>query len=298
MNMNMEDLQIFLTVVAANGITPAATRLRRVPSNVTTRIQQLEADLGVPLFHRENRRLTLSAQGRLFQPYAEQMLRLNEESRGALHDTAPRGALHLGAMDSVAATRLPGPLAEYHRRHPQTSVQLTTGSTQQLLVQLLARNLEAAIMANPPADERLEARPLVTEELVIIAAAGHPRIRTPRDARYHDFLTFGSGCAYRRRLEDWFARSGSMPQRISELSSYHAILGCVAAGMGLALVPRVILEQFPARSALSVHPLPASTGRVVISLVWRRLECSTRVRAFRAILAESPMKTRHPGARD
>ncbi|MBI3885746.1 MAG: LysR family transcriptional regulator [Opitutae bacterium] len=282
--MHLDDLRIFRAVVQAGGVTRAAARLQRAPSNVTTRIQQLEANLGVPLFTRERKRLQLSPQGHLLLAYAERLLHLAAEARDALHDSAPRGVFHLGAMDSAAATRLPGPLAEYHRRHPQTSIELVTGPTLRLVKQVLARSLEAAVVANPPAEDRLEALPLVTEELVLIAAAGHPPIRTPQDVAYHNFLTFGSGCAYRQRLEDWFARAGKVPARISEFGSYHAILGCVAAGMGLALVPKIILDQFPARAALSLHPLPARMARIKLCLVWRRHESSPRLLAFRAIL--------------
>lgn len=282
--MHLDDLRIFRTVVQAEGVTRAAALLRRVPSNVTTRIQQLEANLGVKLFARENRRLQLTAQGRQFLESAGQLLQLAEEARAALHEAEPCGVLALGAMDSIAATRLPAPLAEYQRRYPRTRVHLVTGPTRRLVVEVVGRQLEAALVANPPRDGRLEVRPLLAEELVLVSAAGHPPIRTPRDVRYHNFLTFGQGCAYRQRLEDWFAGSGLVPGSISEMGSYHAILGCVAAAMGLALVPRVILEQFPARDALGLHRLPARMAQIEICLIWRKNEDSPRLQAFREIL--------------
>lgn len=293
--MHLDDLRIFRTVVQAEGVNRAAALLRRVPSNVTTRIQQLEANLGVKLFAREKRRLQLTTQGRQFLQHAERLLQLAGEAREALHDTEPRGVLALGAMESIAATRLPAPLVEYQKRHPRTSVHLVTGPTRRLVAEVAARQLEAALVANPPRDERLEVLPLLTEELVLISAAGHPPIRTPRDVRYHNFLTFGQGCAYRQRLEDWFAGAGMEPVSISEMGSYHAILGCVAASMGLALVPRVILEQFPARDSLELHRLPPAAARIDICLVWRRNEDTPRLKAFREIIASSCRAVRGAG---
>src|SRR5216684_5466839 len=116
--MDLSDLRIFSTVVRQGGVTRAAERLHRVQSNVTTRIRQLEEDLGVALFIREGKRLHLAPAGQVLLDYADRLLALADEARMAVQDPRPRGVFRLGAMDSTAAVRLPGPLAEYHRRHP------------------------------------------------------------------------------------------------------------------------------------------------------------------------------------
>ena len=67
----------------------------------------------------------------------------------------------------------------------------------------------------------------------------------PRIVIYNPVLAFETGCPYRLRLEDWFAHSGEMPERIIEITSYHAMLGCVVAGMGISLLPRMVLSTFP-----------------------------------------------------
>src|SRR5881394_3795651 len=103
--MDLADLQIFRSVVHAGGITRAAEQLHRVQSNVTTRVRQLEAELGVDLFIREGKRLHLD--------YADRLLDLAQEAREALHDDMPRGLLRLGAMESTASVRLPVPMNEY-----------------------------------------------------------------------------------------------------------------------------------------------------------------------------------------
>src|SRR3712207_2680284 len=114
------------------GVTRAAERLHRVQSNVTTRVRQLEDELGVQLFIREGKRLHLSPAGRVLLGYADRLLDLADEARDAVQDARPRGLLRLGAMESTAAVRLPAPLTEFHRRHPEVTLELRTGNPQQL----------------------------------------------------------------------------------------------------------------------------------------------------------------------
>lgn len=282
--VELSDLKVFCCVVDAGGITRAAERLHRVPSNVTTRVRQLEADLGVRLFLREGRRLRISPAGELLRGYAQRLLALADEARAALQDRTPRGPLRLGSMESTAAVRLPDPLAAYHRAYPEVRIELRTGPTRGLLAAVLAGTLDAALVADPPQDPRLENVAVFEEELVLVAAAGHPPIRAPGDARRRSLLAFAAGCAYRRRLEEWLHGGGVLPEQVIELASYHAILGCAVAGMGIALVPRAVLELFPARSGLSVHPMPGNDGRAETRLVWRRDGASNTVRALSALL--------------
>src|SRR5262245_15136294 len=118
--MDLADLRIFRSVVDEGGITRAAEKLNRVQSNVTTRVRQLEEDLGVNLFIREGKRLHLSPTGKLLLEYADRLLDLAREARDAIHDGAPRGPFHLGSIESAAAIRLPEPLSVFHRRYPRS----------------------------------------------------------------------------------------------------------------------------------------------------------------------------------
>ena len=282
--MDLSGLQIFRCVAEAGGITRAAERLHRVPSNVTARVRQLEEDLGVQLFLREGKRIAITPAGQVLLGYAERILALAEEAREALQDSTPRGRLRLGTMESTAATRLPGPLAEYHLRYPEVTLELSTGPTRQLVTRVLGGELDAAFVADPSREERLESVRAFTEELVLVAEAGHSRIRSPKDLSRPTMLVFGSGCTYRRRLEEWFGAGGAEPERIVELASYHAILGCAVAGMGVALLPRGILEIFPERARLSVHEVPASLRRTETVLIWRKGAKSANVVALADLL--------------
>jgi DNA-binding transcriptional LysR family regulator len=293
--MELSDLHIFRSVVQAGGITRAAEKLHRVQSNVTTRVQQLEQELGVALFTRDGKRLHLSPAGKVLLDYADRLLDLAGEAREAVHDAKPRGLFRLGAMESTASTRLPAPLSDYMRRYPDVKLELHTGNTPRLATMVLTGDLDAAAVAEPVADAPFDKTPIFDEEIVIVAAAGHPPIKSPRDANPAMVLAFEPGCAYRQRLEDWFARKNDMPERIIEMSSYHAILSCAVAGMGIALVPRIVLKTFPELRHLSIHELPAGLNRAQTVLIRRKGVKSPKVSALLEILA-SPGDVEDPPA--
>lgn len=285
--MDLGDLRVFQAVAETGSVTRAAARLHRVPSNVSTRIKQLEAELGLALFLREGRRLQLSARGRVLFDYANRLLALAEEARAALHDGPPRGVLRLGAMESTAATRLPALFAQMQRRHPDLEVELRTGAPAELAARVLARELDAALVAEPVSDPRLARQPAYDEDMVIVAPKDHPPIRSAHDLRKGTLLVFEPGCPHRQRMEAWCARDEVAPQRLVELGSYHAILGCCAAGMGVALMPAGVLASYGERDRLSVHRLSGRFRAVRTLLIWCRDEPQTKVDALAALLKEA-----------
>ena len=282
--MDLADLRIFRSVVEEGGITRAAEKLHRVQSNVTTRVRQLEEDLGVALFIREGKKLHLSPTGQVLLGYADRLLDLAQEARDALHDGAPRGPLKLGAMESAAAMRLPAPLAEFHRRYPQVKLDLYSSDVHDLRNEVLAGTLDAALVAEPVSDEAFEKTMIYDEELVLVAGAGHPPIRSPRDVTSETVLAFEHGCPYRLRMQQWYARAGAVPTRIIEMTSWYAILGCAAARMGIAVMPRMLLTTFPDSKYLSTHPLPAEVNHAPTILIWRKGARSPKIDALVEVL--------------
>jgi DNA-binding transcriptional LysR family regulator len=283
--MELSDLHLFRTVVEAGGVTRAAEKLNRVQSNVTTRVRRLEEELGVELFIRAGKKLHLSPAGKVLLDYAGRLLDLAAEARDSVHDTTPRGMFRLGSMESTASMRLPAPLSEYCRRYPDVKLELRTGNCRELSALVLHGEIDAALTAGDIPDSPFEKIAVFEEEMVLVAAAGHPPIRSPRDALSRTVLVFENGCAYRQRLEDWFSLKGEMPERLIEMSSYHAILGCAVVGMGVALVPRMVLGTFPERKRLSVHPLPQKLSRATTWLLWRKGARSPKLDALIELLA-------------
>jgi DNA-binding transcriptional LysR family regulator len=175
-------------------------------------------------------------------------------------------------------------LNEYHRRYPRVTLELRTDSSHKLPEQVLHGELEAAFVAEPVADTPFEKIMAYNEELTIVASAHHPPIQSPRDLRPQTMLAFETGCPYRRRLEQWFAQAGEMPERVVEMDSWHAILGCTAAGMGVALLPKMVLSTVPDRKFLSTHPLPKELSYSPTMLIWRKGFRSPKISALLEVL--------------
>ena len=267
--IDLESLAIFKAVVEEGGVVRAADKLHRVPSNVTTRIRQLEEYLGVRLFKKEGRTLALSAEGSTLLNYANRLLRLAEEAVNELRTGKPQGTFRLGSLESTAGSRLAPILSRYHAANPDVVVELITGTTGALINRVLSFEIEAAFVSEPFTAPELEALPVFQEELVLITSKGVDQVRSARDLGRSTMIAFAHGCSYRKRLEDWLGRDNVMPERALEFASYQGMIACVAAGTGFAIVPMSVLVATQATEKVNRHALPAAVSRNRTHLVWR-----------------------------
>jgi DNA-binding transcriptional LysR family regulator len=268
--IDLESLLIFRTVVDEGGVIRAADKLHRVPSNVTTRIRQLEAFLGVALFRRQGRALSLTAEGDTLLNYAVRLLRLADEAVGEVRTGKPQGVFRLGSLESTAGSRLAPVLSRYHAAHPGVVVELVTGTTGALLQRLQQFDIEAAFVSEPFSAPGLKALPVFEEELVLVTPPSIARVDSARDLGRLTMIAFAQGCSYRNRLQDWLGRDNAAGGRILEFGSYQGMLACVAAGTGFAIMPRSVLDTLPvAARQVRQHALPAHVAANRTHLVWR-----------------------------
>jgi DNA-binding transcriptional LysR family regulator len=200
-----------------------------------------------------------------------------------------RGVLRLGSLESAAGARLPPVLSAFHARYPDVSIELQTGTTSALLRRLERFEVEAAFVSEPFETGSLTSVPAFDEELVLISAKDTPALRHPADLGSRTLVAFPHGCSYRRRLMEWLAEGGASPERILELNSYHAIVACVAAGTGVAIVPAEVLDQAVLGTSVDRHPLPRRLRRNRTHLVWSG-EASAPLRALVDLLPTPPAK--------
>jgi DNA-binding transcriptional LysR family regulator len=287
--LDLQALRIFKAVADEASVTRAAAQLHYVQSNVTTRLRQLEAELGVPLFHRVNGRLVITPAGTKLRGYAERLLRLAQEAkRSVASDGVPRGPLAVGSMETTAAARLPRLLARFHAKYPEVELTIETGPTDHLVQRVLDFRLDAALVGGPVEHPALESRTVFEEELALITSRKHESVAAPRDVADAMALVFRAGCTYRRRLDAWLASGDVAPRRTLEFGTFEGILGCVAAGMGISLMPRAIIEQRGLRETVAVHAVPPRFGRVETQMVWRRDSEALAARdAFLVVLQEA-----------
>jgi DNA-binding transcriptional LysR family regulator len=240
-----------------------------VQSNVTTRIRQLEERLGHRLFLRQGRSLALAPAGRKLLPYADRLLRLAEEAESELRSEVPAGTFKLGSLESTAGSRLPPVLSRYHKLYPGVVVELVSGTTGALLKRLEAFEVEAAFVSQPFSAAGFESLAVFEEELVLITARSVASVARPGDLAGATLIAFAQGCSYRRLLEQWLGKGGVLPSRSLEFSSYQAMIACVAAGTGFAIVPLSVLKALRATADVRQHALPERLRANRTHLVWR-----------------------------
>jgi len=192
-------------------------------------------------------------------------------------------------MESVAASRLPMPLAEFHRRHPEVMVELQTATSRELIARVQAGALDAAIVGDEVDNARFTSVPLYREELVLVATSGSQLLVSPKHLNGKTLLVFyGQGCAYRRRLEQWLQALRVVPARTLEFASYHALLAAAATGVGVCLIPRSVLNIYPQRDALAVAAVPARVAHLQTQLVTpRTLHTPALTRLTEALRADA-----------
>jgi DNA-binding transcriptional LysR family regulator len=267
-SIDLDSLEIFRTVAQEGGVIRAAGKLNRVQSNVTTRIKQLEQRLGRPLFRRQGRGLVLSPEGELLLSYAQRLFRLADEAESELRSGSAVGVFRLGALESTAGSRLPAILARFHRLHPGVVVELVTGTTGALLRRVANFEIEAAFVSEPFAQCTLASRKVFAEELVLITPRELGAVRRAADLAGLTLIAFADGCSYRKRVEEWLGASTLMPARTLEFASYQAMIACVAAGTGFAVVPRSLLATLRSAQDVRQHEFPARVRRNHPHLVW------------------------------
>jgi DNA-binding transcriptional LysR family regulator len=266
--IDLESLKIFRTVVDEGGVVRAAKKLNRVQSNVTTRIRQLEEHLGTRLFRREGRSIRLSAEGHTLLTYADRLLRLADETVSEMRTGKPKGAFRLGSIESTAGSRLAPILSRYHSVYPDVVVELATGTTGALVTRVVNFELEAAFVSEPFTAPSLQARRVFEERLVLVTSRAICKVSGPADLGRSTLIAFAQGCSYRRRTEEWLGSANVMPERIMEFESYQAMIACVAAGTGFAVVPQSVLEALRATKSVCQHALPKRFSHNGTFIVW------------------------------
>jgi DNA-binding transcriptional LysR family regulator len=269
--MDAGDLRVFAAVARLGGMNRAAAELNTVQSNVTARIRQLEETLGAPLFHRHSRGVTLTVAGQRLLPYADRVGHLLAEARRAVADDGkPKGPLSLGSLETTAGLRLPSLLASYAADYPEVDLVLKTGTTCELVEEVVAHHLEGAFVCGPVDHPELAEETMFSEELVLVTARAIRHLDELVRKGGLKTIVFRAGCSYRDRLDAVLATRGVVDVRRLDFGSVEGILGCVAAGVGVTLLPKGVVEAAWREGRVAVHELPLAESRVDTMFVRRR----------------------------
>jgi DNA-binding transcriptional LysR family regulator len=258
--MELRQVQTFRTVAEELSFSRAAAKLGYVQSSVSAQVSALERELGVPLFDRLGRRIKLTDAGEVMLAHSRTLLALAEETKGAVVDAGVgsdevTGSLTVSAPETLITYRLPKLLALFHERHPKVRLSVRP-STIGRLVGSARRAVEdgivdVAFVLDEPLDERvrlvdLAVETLAAEDIAIIAPASHALASSPvvlpQDLHGETVLlpeAPESGCAYRGQFERQLGSARVLPAETMEFQSIEAVKQCVAAGMGVSVLPNI-----------------------------------------------------------
>lgn len=269
--MDLQTLQYFRAVAAEGSLSKAAQKLHYAQSNLSTKIMQLEQEMGNPLFYRNNHGVTLTPKGELLLKYAVNLIDLAQETMVAMKDDeTAKCTLMIGSMESTVVTYLAGFLSRFHQENPNVAVRVETGTTDAMVQKVLDHKLNGAFVAGPVRHPALVTRPVRTEKLCLIASRDLVSRGSVQDMLAQPLLVFPHGCSYRRALEQWTKDEGMAVSQIYEFNTLNAIFASAVAGLGVALFPEDCIRQYSQKDALTVLNAPEKYALVPTVFVYRK----------------------------
>lgn len=242
--MEIRQLRALQAIAETHTFTAAAERVHVTQAAISMQIRQLELEVGVPLFVRTPRRCVLTHAGELLLERAQRILREHDAALEELAELsgATRGRLRLGSASAMfSSDPLPALLHELHERHPQAEVTVTSGTSEALVKQILAAELDLAFVSLPVEARGIQTDLLLEDELIAIASPQHPhahaRVISAFALAGEPLILGERGGNTRRLIDQFFAEAGLRPKVIMELSRVASIKRMVTAGLGVGIVP-------------------------------------------------------------
>jgi LysR family transcriptional regulator, transcription activator of glutamate synthase operon len=286
--MELHHLRYFEAVARHGHVTRAAHEMHIAQPSLSKQIQALEAELGVALFDRVGRRVELTAADQLLLPYARRALREVADARMALRQwsSLEQGQVAIGAPPTVGAHLFPQALAMFHQRYPAIALGLHEMGAVRLATLLDEGTIDLAVVSVAlPAFTSAE---LFTEALVVAVAQDHPlaRRKAVRGAELAEepFILFPVGYELRSRTLELCRSAGFEPHVVLDGGETDTVVRLVAAGLGVAVVPRLALEGSAGIVGLDVSD---SELRRTLRLIWHpERSLSPAAEALRVFLIE------------
>lgn len=254
MDMNLEQLRSFVEVARFGNFTRAAEELYLAQPSLSRQIAALEHDLGAELFHRSRGGSTLTAAGESLLPLARRMLADAESVRRELAEIAglERGRVRLGATPTLCISLVAEVLSAFHAEHPAIELHLSEQGSRRLLDELASGELDLALVTTSDATStgRFTVTPLLVEELVVVSSATAAPVTTRATIGIDEVaalpqIVFSSTYDLRSTTDAAFRAAGLTPEVVLEGAEMDAVLRFVERGLGVAIVPAMVLIDRP-----------------------------------------------------
>lgn len=260
--MDSNLLKVFVCVAQEKSISNAASKLNFAQSNVTSRIKQLEKNLGFELFHRIPKGVILTKEGEKLYSKACEIVNKIELLNSEMKNINTQESLVVGSTESNAVSRIVPFLLQLNKDFPQMELELLTNTTRDITQELLSYKVDIAFISGEPKHDELEVLNKIEEDLYLV--------ENKEGTSKSIFLTFKSGCAYNELGFDYLKKHYDKNIRKSEFANYETILGCVKASMGVTIVPLSIVIKLNYAKELKLTKLKDGMASMPTFLVCRK----------------------------
>jgi DNA-binding transcriptional LysR family regulator len=258
MTMDLRALKTFEACVRLGHFQKAAEELQYAPSTVTLQIQRLEADLGVSLFVRDGKRVSVTEAGRWLHHEASALLKSVGSMRQTVSDIAAGddGSVRFAAIEPIASQKLATVIADFCKTRPKVDLTMEVGGSKSIMDRVRAGELDFGICSAPPANLMLEFEPLIEERLGVMLHVNHPLAErdsiTASDLAGLTVLVKEPTCVYRELWERAFCPTGQNVFPCIEVGSFFVIQQMVKAEFGVGIVP--IYSGLELEGSLVIRP--------------------------------------------
>jgi len=274
--MDIKQLQTFLTASDTLSFTQTAQLLDYAQSTITAQIKSLEEELGVVLFERLGKRITLTEEGKRLQQYAQKMLDLDMEMKKAMLNEHEQAVLKIGAQESQCVYRLPSILQQFQKSHPQVKIIFKPVHTTEIAKDLLqSGHLDVAFITDIYRETpMLHRERLLQEQLVFVTAPTDDNfgkvVFSSQQLINETLLLTESGCSYRNQLEIQLQQEGALPYQMIEFASIEAIKQCVMAGLGISFLPKMVVEKELENHRLKELTTTMNLAEIFTDIAWHK----------------------------
>ena len=251
----LQQLRILKAVATEKNFTKAAEVLYLSQPSLSKQIKTLEKNLDILLINRENNKISLTENGKVFLQYSERILALCEESCRALIDlkNGDRGNLTVGASQTIGTYLMPRVLALFAQNYPQIDLKVQVNSTRLIANNVLNREIDIAVVGGEIPNElkkNLTIKHFVEDELSLIISKSHPFAKKKKinkeNLYYLNFITLNSNSTIRKFIDNILIQNGIETKQLKIVMQFNSIEGiktAVSLGLGAAFVSSSAIEK-------------------------------------------------------
>ena len=271
--MEFREISTFLQVAQYQSFSKAARHLGYSQAAVTIQIKQLEQELGVHLFDRIGKQISMTHQGQVFYQYAVSIRNDLERAKNAVSDPSTlSGKLCLGTIESICASIFPDLLAEYHRLHPEVTISIVTDSPGVLLDRMNENTIDIVYLLDRRIYDNRWCKTLEEpEENIFVASPDHELALVKRELELDEVLRFPfflteKDASYRHMLEQYLASINRSVKPFLEIGNTEFIIHMLLKNTGISFLPKFTVQrelQQKQLTALNVHGFQMQTWRQI-----------------------------------